>query len=298
MTPISEKTLDRMLFEYCEKEPAHPFVFKPQSEQSPPPVSVFRRYKVLAFAATVVLVAGMSLSVYFFFGNKSAVPVAPSPTSSTAQPSEKKAATDAVKSPSSPTGSTDPTASKSSTSPSSSAAPSVTEKKEGTVTPTLPGKGPAEPTESPKPTVSPTRPAETTSPTTSPTRPVETTSPTVVPTDEPWERPTEAPQPTESPCPTEPSPPVGEVVFTGSFPSTDFRGGVLYCRIYEHGKLLGDPDLYSYSHIADYTVHNGRVYAEYYPFFHGIDLQPGIYKFFFYDAAGVDWYVGQIQVYS
>ena len=321
MTPISENALDRLLFEYCEKEPAHPFVYKPQSKQSPPPVSVFRRYKVLAFAATVVLVVGMSLSVYFFFGNKSAVPIAPSPISSNSQPSEMKAATDAAKapllSPSSPAGNTEPTAPKNSTSPSSSAAPFATEKKEGTVAPTLPGKGPAEPTESPKPTVSPTRPAETTSPSVVPTdepwmlpteAPIPTESPTIripptelpwnPPTEPPWVLPTMPPEPTEPPQPTEPA---DEIVFIGVFPwEPDYDNEDswwLYCRIYDqNGNLVGDPDLFSESHKASYLIWSGITNAYYRPADYGIRLSTGRYTYFFYDINGVDVYKGEQYV--
>lgn len=225
------------------------------------------RSRRLAAAAGVVLVLGLSISLYFSFRNISdtsdavapyADATAAAPTEITSQPAElfsepTAAETDAPTVP--------PTPAKS-TADAPSDAPSNAPTLAPTVNPTDPGKVPAVPS-SHDPTTRPVTP-----PTTQPTEPArvptEPTTPPAPPTEPPTAPSTEVdPQPaTDAPPDSQEDYTLVEIMVPFDMPfaaSVDSEeSDKFYCRLYNSaGALIGDSNLFADSHRA-YVFHTDR----------------------------------------
>lgn len=219
----------------------------PQITPIKPKVMLFPRRMIAA--ASIVLVVALSISTYFFFGNKEQLPVAPfAPTVGTETPTEYGTAAPTKL----PTES--PSTIQSSTAPTTAPATQIaTDSTTGIVTPatenTQEATEPVSPTDAVRPpTVRSTTPAP--KPTARPTQ-----APVVKPTKTQTEHVTEAPQITEDirtidiRVSVEP----GSDMIEAAADSAD-----IYCRVYDcAGNLLGDKNLYSGSHLADFSVEGG-----------------------------------------
>lgn len=131
------------------------------------------------------------------------------------------------------------------------------------------------------------------------------TNPPIPTTQKPTEpRPT-TPEPTK-PAPTEAS--TGHYISmvsscAGSFNTNGMMSSdaveVIYCCLYDsRGNLVGDPNLYSFEHIAkDTPMANGYIFASYDPLEKGLELKEGTYKFYFYLAGWKVVFEGNITVF-
>ena len=90
MNKITDEQLDARLSAYHEIEPTRFPAFVPSKAAKPSLILPFRNPRMMATAASIVLVIALGISVYFLFGNKDPIPVAPTPkadnTESIAQP--------------------------------------------------------------------------------------------------------------------------------------------------------------------------------------------------------------------
>lgn len=125
------------------------------------------------------------------------------------------------------------------------------------------------PATQPQPEVKPTAPQSTT--------PVVT--PTIAPTEPATQAPTED---TTSPAHS------GDCIVSFS-PSYLVGNGTIYCRIKDaDNNSVGDTNLFSQEHVASFYSGFGSVYYYLYsPQSAGVVLEPGTYKYFFYNEHGV-----------
>ncbi len=298
MRKISEERLDQMLTNLCESEPEQPFIYR-QPEPETAPIPFYTRYKGLAAAAVLVFVSALSLTVYFFWGNKAAspIPVLPAPfgtapsVSATAGDGEPQTGESRVQ-----TSSESPAQapSDSPTSRRDATAPSVPSSRRATVSPTEATK----PTERQEPT-------EKASPTAEPPSP----PPPTIPIAPPWvDDPTEPSgwhdPPTEGDEPGLDTPTEGGIMtpasveFYGSFGSgrlpADRR---VYCKLYDSsGRLVGDSYVYSAGHLAEIVSEGGGIVYVLYTAPDGWIQSAGYYNFVFYDSNGTLLTQGQEYV--
>lgn len=271
------------------------------SENTPAILPWYRRSRMIAAAASIVLVVLAGISVYLVFGNNK-IPVKPSGTSDV--PIAADTTTSDGTHPADPTGSgaVEPhserptgTAAQSETIDASSApqptvitpggTPATESNNEHTDATELPSTKEAterststedatkepdnQPTESPatQPTVTPTRPA------------IE------IPTAPPWEEYSDSPV-----APSQTIKPIRYYETSVYYPNQKFRGSV-YCLIrnYYTGELLGDPDPYDASHMAEYSLSGHRLTFRYDLTAHGIYVPSGntAYRCTFVNEEGV-----------
>ena len=246
MSKIIDERLDELLENYHQIEPSAIPAFIP-AEQKNQRVTLYPKRTVAA--ASVVLVAVLGVSIYFLIGNKTPIPVAPkTPVSATEILSEVPSF------PASPT--------------ESGTVPGTTAE---TQKPTLASAQPATQIATDSRgniiiTTVTTRIDSTAAPTTAPTQSAtQSATQKPQPTQAPSAKPTEAATPTHTSEPLTPStePPTETVlsdmqklrfnVPSMGFPSADIEDNEddnLYCAVYDSGgKLLGDSNLYSDSHL-------------------------------------------------
>ena len=308
---ISDDRLDQLLTEYCEADGQQSFTFHPDEKREK--IIPFARINRTALAAaSLVLVSVLSLTVYFFFGNKNRtpVPVASSPQS--------------VTTPSTPTGE--------SGDPLGQQTPSA---------PTEPRSGLQQIMDwlFPKPTTATGMPTSSTAPTEKNTKSIVLSSKETTKSDtthKPTEMgafvPTEsAPRSTEPPHPTEPCDPPSndptehvpdpweptegdpnegdspahepEIVpptedgGMEAAPPTEINASFdasltddvthVYCKVYDDsGRRLGSSDLYDRSHRADVLDAGSRYASVVYEVPDGVLTRPGYYNYVFYDRNG------------
>lgn len=225
----------------------------PKTVQKKPKVIPMRR---IVTAASIVLVAVMGITLYFLFGNKAPIPVAPKQTVATEVQSVDM--TDAT----SPTDhssiqNTDRTvnyqaATSSQTITPTSATQSATDNRAIIVTPTSSPTNGA--TAVPVPTISPAS---------EPPQDVPTNVLRPVPTQQPITDPTTAPSPASAPITEKTTqayiPDIKTLSlvlpFAEAVTASEDADGTLYCCVYDSaGNPLGDSDLYSRSHWIDVTT--------------------------------------------
>ena len=271
------------------------------SENTPAILPWYKRTRMIAAAASIVLVVLAGISVYFFFGNKN-IPVRPSgsqngPIGANTTVSKETSSTESTGSANTepqsehPTGTavqsatinassaTQPTVITPSGTPATESnnehtdATELPSTKEATERSTLTEDATKEPdnqpTESPatQPTVTPTRPA------------IE------IPTAPPWEEYSDSPV-----APSQTIKPIRYYETSVYYPNQKFRGSV-YCLIrnYYTGELLGDPDPYDASHMAEYSLSGHRLTFRYDLTAHGIYVPSGntAYRCTFVNEEGV-----------
>ena len=296
------------------------------AEKAPAVLPRYRRGRMTATAASIVLVTVLGISLYFLFGNIDP-PVEPSVTparesvSDTAAPDETakntappltvkpsdgvSSATDGTQKPSQPA--VPPSAQTATDSAGRivsappTGAPEITPTEARRSAPTKqPGTAQKqEPTQKPSPTRRATEnPVTPTSqPITHP--PTEALLPTVEPaivTEPEWEQPSPT-EPAHEPQSAATQPPVDTVLtFRSTIRVRDPQySGKVYCRIYDRNAraALGDPDRFADSHRAEYTLNGNAMTAVYRPSEHGISVPPGSYAVSFYDESGdifIGWY--------
>lgn len=288
-------------------------------EQKPAGVPFWRRPRVIAMAASLVLVCGLSLALFLTMGNKPPVAVkSGSKTSSTeivwtTDANGETVATEVVIVPAdgdrqdstTPTAAPGQSGGNANTSPTTSgrtnptAIPNPTESGDPAETST---EGSHRPTTAPAPTEEETedngiipngpngwnydKPTEEPpeDPTTAPTE-GEWEPPWVTPTEPVWEDPT---APTV-PKPTQSSYKATVNIFVSGFTITRISqdGNVVYCRIYDDdGNSYGDSDLYSDQHLAQMKSASYGRNLSYTPRDYGILPADGTYNFEFYTGSG------------
>ena len=248
-----------------------------------------RLYRALAAAAAFVLTCTVSLTAFFLLKGAADPPVAtlPASVSTSAQPTEYHSAAE-TQPYTLPTES--PTADVTDNAASPTAYPTESGSEAQSSTQIRPTEANTE-----QPTQSPTQ-APTQKPTQAPTqKPAQPTVP-----DDPPDGPTE--EPLEPQVPDDP--PVEEPVEHGEYleyepvPLRDFTGE-LYVRFTDStGKLIGDPDLYSGYHLAEYDIWGQWLYVKYlrekaYGYL-GADYKSVKYTYF-YDSNGAVIGVGKIS---
>lgn len=223
----------------------------PNTVQKQPKIIPFRRYIT---AASIVLVVTLGISIYFLFGNKNPIPVAPKQTAATeAQSIDTTDATfpteqNTVQSTDSTVNNQVATASQAiPTTP----ATQVTTDSRGNIIPS--------PTQTnDQPTVAPS-PSVTTAPSTEPPQDTPTDAPRPTPPQKPVAHPTTAPtaasvteKPTQAYTPDIRTLRLALRAELPTVAEADEDGGTLFCCVYDSsGNLLGDSDLYSRSHLVD-----------------------------------------------
>ncbi|MBQ6154172.1 MAG: hypothetical protein IJJ15_10545 [Ruminococcus sp.] len=278
MTDFNDKKLDMMLESLSTYDPQVTFRFDPKEEEKAAPLPFFVRCKGIMTAAGFVLVFALSIFTILRFGTKSPVPVAPTPSSSSAAESifaEESQDVSQLPTSGTQTGSSAPTQ-------QTTYATQISTDAQGNLIVTVitdvitSDKGPAEPaeetggshqSESTKPTGSSAgHPSESgtfvdTEPDTEGS-PSEATEEPVLPTVRPlYIHKSYIPPKWED---SEPDPDV-DTVFIFRFQSDVLtQNDQLYCRIYDtDGILWGDPDLYSFEHMAEFVMEKNMVKAVY-----------------------------------
>ena len=221
----------------------------PDAAPQKPKVIPMRRYVA---AASVVLIAVTSVTVYFLFRNKVPIPIAQNPTVSTAETTSEETAVPTRPCEQNPTFNTDGTVNDQ-TSTSSQAIPTqpatqiMTDSGRQIVIPTSAATI-SDPTEAPSSAV-------TAPPSTEPPQ-----SPyTDTPTQKPVINPTTVPPPTSAPVtqkPTTYQPKIKTLKvylpIIAEFAASDDEDDTVYCCVYDSsGNPLGDRNLYSNSHCVD-----------------------------------------------
>ena len=289
--------------------------------KAPAALPWYRRTKMIAAAASVVLVTAIGFTVYFIIGNKNPIPVAEySPvTASELQTERSSDGTQLTEAPTAPAGSDRPDVRQNASSvptqpatqpavqvlidsrgrqivvPASSAAPSDASSPATTPAATEPRQNDfteaPRPTPTQKPVVNPTTaPEPTTAPT--PTTDPATEKPTAEEEwpDPPVELPTEIwNNPTESPW---------AISLTATIPY-EIRSQQLpvYCKILRsNGTLVGDPDLFSNQHRASAYFNPKYDKAVYDPIGNGLPLTYGLYTYYFYDGSGEAFATGTFRL--
>ena len=251
MNKITDEQLDARLSAYHEIEPTRFPAFVPSKAAKPSLILPFRNPRMMATAASIVLVVTLGISVYFLFGNKSPISIAPTPKtdnteSVTPSPSFSEIPTEAE----SQTDSTLPQEIKreAETQLSTDAqghtiiisAPPVTRDSNAT---TLPKAD----VSAQKPTDAVLPPRET-SPGNVIVKPAVPTQPNVPPTTPPATEPTPTPAHDEEPQTAVIRVPASSIELIDSESDTESE---LYCCVYDsRGNLIGAGDLYDASHLV------------------------------------------------
>lgn len=260
--------------------------------KAPKPVSIIKKQNILAFAASVVLVCAISVTLFFLTNKNATMPVAhidatdfdvsinnydtfdtfaqeetkqshlptekeESETSSNVTENNSKDDKPAQHSTITPARKPSPTnkpTSDNKTQVTEKPAPSQHKKPESSQTPTV-----AEQTTS-----------------------AETQKPTEPETEAP-QKPSQPPGPTEAPVTEFPDLYeiyIGATIYKHLAPAD----GKVYCKVYdENGVLLGDPDLFSDEHIAE-LIFTSYYSVRYYPYRHPLINETGYYTFVFYNS--------------
>lgn len=297
MTELTEKRLDTLLESYYTYDPDIFFRFDAAAVKAVPPLPFFVRYKAYLTAAAMVLAAVMSVSLFFFFGNKASVPIAPGPPASVAKSVTEATETAALGE------SQRETAAQSETLDSSAVetqnATAVTERStdaQGNIIITVitdittteqdpPEDDHAEPSQKQSPTDA-SGASDHSAPTEKPTQPT-TDPPHIDPVyqydyDDFYH------------IHTQPAVECAEETTNDSYTvrvrfisDALSEGDPLYCRIYDRRKILwGSPDLYAEEHIAEFTINGNTVRASYTSDISKTELSKDSHFFEFYDKYG------------
>ncbi len=271
-------------------------------QNTPAVVPWYRKTQIWASVASIALVTLAGISVFFFFGNKKP-PIAKSQIVSDAVVPSEHSVTEPATAPSTDAGSeaigADATQPATHTNASTPAAVSESEKTEAArasdPTAVTPSQGS---TETPAPSEHAAKPTteKMTDPPTE--RPTEQIVPSTEPTDEPWEPTDPTTEPTDEPSerldPTTEAP-----AFSAQIRATHkLFHGILYCRIYDRTAkvVLGDPDRFAASHMAELIDEGFYIRAIYHPSEHGIAILPGVYAVAFYNENGENLYTTYISI--
>lgn len=267
MSRITDEQLDQRLEAYHRAEPTAYPVFVVSKQPYHAVIPFYKKPQLLATAASIVLVTALGISLFFLFGNKNTIPIAPVSTVSDTETVSytSLAPTAATEQSSVPTdGTSSPTKPRDTAAPTQSAADNVTS---AATAPTAPTSDSQTPTQHPAEAAShPTQRA-----TEKPTKP---TQKPVTPTQKPTSAPTTQRAtilPTEAPVtehPTESSPAVASeidrieirVPMTAiEIPQSEDASEHIYCRIFdENGQVFGVSKPYSSKRIVgmDYDAAN------------------------------------------
>ncbi|MBR1533845.1 MAG: hypothetical protein IJ639_05750 [Ruminococcus sp.] len=263
MNKITDEQLDARLSAYHEIEPTRFPAFVPSKAAKPSPILPFRNPRMMATAASIVLVVTLGISVYFLFGNKTPIPVASKPTAAATE-ARSIDATDATfpteQNTAQSTDSTvnDQVAKSSQVIPTTPATQPMTDSL-GNVIPT-PTQTNDQPTGAPSPSV-------TTAPSTELPQDTPTNAPHPSPTQKPVAHPTTAPtvapiteKPTQAYTPDIRTLRLDLPIIDTATVSEDSDSN-LFCCVYDSaGNLLGDSDLYSRSHLVN--INSGGYQSE------------------------------------
>lgn len=298
MTELTEKRLDTLLETCFTYDPKITFRFDCAAKQAVTPLPFFVRYKAYLTAAAMVLATVISVSAFFVFGNKSAVPVAPSPPAAVA--TDAADATETPDSGKSQSETSAPNEAASASAVETQNATAATERStdtQGNITVTVITD--ITTTEQDPPEDDHAEPSQKQSPTDAPT-PASFEDPTHPATDPPHIDPvyqydyydfyhihmqlvTEQPA-MEFQQETTNDSYTARVRFISDALS---EGDRLYCRIYDRRKnLWGDPDLYAEDHFAEFTVNGNTIRAIYTSDIHSQELSKDSHFFEFYDKYG------------
>lgn len=274
----------------------------PQIAPIKPKVMLFPRRCIAA--ASIVLVTVLSVSAYFFFGNKKQIPVAPvAPAVSTEAPTE-YAATAPTQTPAESASTTKP-----STVPTAAPETQIATDSEGRITViTITTR-----TDDTQPTTPPLSPTVAKQPSTE-----QSSKPSIKPTMKPTEaavvkppesqkaESTKAPTtlPTEAPLIEED---IRTIEIRVTFDASDIIQAAadsedIYCRVYDGARnLLGDENLYSRSHLASFSVEgSGWQSVNYiYSYTGEYDAATAVgdrFTYEFYNDRGEVIYIGSINV--
>ena len=304
MKNMTDERLDQLLGEYFASEPSCVLTYRGEPAAKAAPL-LFPYRRVLATAASLVLVTLLSLTLYFSVGNNITDMIVSSPSEQDAAPSESGRGEGTRSDPSDAsdetvsesTHSVTPPAADSTVLPSEvigtgpSAGVTPTEKRSSGRTPS--GASPTTPqaTQSADGAVSP-QPTEKT-----PEPPISTEAPAPV---SPTQRPTIPRDPPWNPEPEEPTgsgDAPGEPVVYPTQPEPKnycyayiwYDNCAYYCSIEDaNGNILGDPDPYSAQHSAEivYTYSNGYALLRWSPNEHGIRPSGGYHHYKFINEYG------------
>ena len=253
-----------------------------------------RLTRTLSFVASIILVCGIGIAVYFLSSDTAVPPVKPTnnsivselvePTSETSDNNEKTETSDLQ---------TEDTQSKET---------QVSTKTE-TTTPTRPTQKPDESNPDSKPGIKPTNKPQssetesTEKPTDNPETPGIDPSEPIIPTEEiepPWVEPTEeesSATPTEEPSVNPYYDTYVEAIVSKSKVGNTYS---LYCKFVDSsGRVLGNSNLYDSSHRVRVSIlSTTQVKVWYYPYQHNIITKAGNYTYYFYNSKGEVLYTG------
>ena len=297
-----------------EEQLARVLAIPETAEKAPAALPWYRQTKMIAAAASIVLVTVMGFTVYFLFGNKNPIPIAENPTV-TVTDSPTEYASDGTQSsemPTAPASSDGADGRQNASSAPTQPATQITTDSRGNIviiTTTTTTRTTRDATEASigateAPTNVPHQADSTDAPRPTPTqKPVK--NPTIAPTQRQTEKPSDSPHydPTDPSMEIEPTdepldPNVGSYTEAPTDAVLTFSTTVkitelpyrhkLYCRIYDRNKkiVLGDPDRYAESHRAEYTLSGNQLTVTYRPSEHGINVPPGEYAISFHDENG------------
>lgn len=254
-----------------------------ENSKKPRVVSVAKTTKILAFVASLVLVCGISVAV-FFITNENAIP-----TVAETHPTEIPAYVETSKNQSldgvseSEIKTENPTDSNLDNTQTIEPAEKVTTSP--TVTPTQ-NTNPSADSTKPHSTQEATKPNQTDCDDTK--EPVETQAPTasVIVPPEPPDEPTTPVIILPSKPPREDVDPKDIYVNVTVYKHLVLDDGKIYCKVYdENGVLLGDPDAFSDEHLTELTYYSYYT-AYYYPYRYSLISKSGDYTFVFYNSNG------------
>ena len=291
-------------------------------EKAPAVLPWYRQTKMIAAAASIVLVTVMGFTVYFLFGNKSLIPVAANPTVSvTDSPTNSTSdGTQPTGMPTVPAGSDGTDGRQNASSAPTQPATQITTDSRGNIviiTTTTTTRTSRDATEASIGATEPSTNASHQADSTDAPRPTPTQKPVVNPTTSPI--PTTPPTPTSAPATEKPTaeeewtdPPVElptevwnnptESPWTISLTATipyEIRSQQLpvYCKILRsNGTLVGDPDLFSNQHRASAYFIPKYEKAVYDPIGNGLNLTYGVYTYYFYDGSGEAFATGTFRL--
>ncbi|MBQ3418068.1 MAG: hypothetical protein IJH32_09600 [Ruminococcus sp.] len=234
-----------------------------------------------AAAASMVLVFGLSISAYFFSGNKPA-PVVPA---FSVKESEKATESTELSETSSSTQESDIPSTETNTQPPTQPPTQVSTDSEGniiitTITDIITeyGTKPADPD-------SPAKPADSEE---KPDQPVDYPTEQATAPPEPQNDPPYYPTPTDKPYEPEPAAP-GDSTCYAFLPLSALTGsGNVYCAIFDrYGNLLGDENVFSSSHLAVREwERDGYVWLSYSPYNNGLTVGSELYDIYFFNEDG------------
>ncbi len=247
--------------------------------KTPKVVPIAKRMKFLAFAASLVLVCGISVAM-FFIANENAIPKVlkshptevtfyneTSTNQSTDETDKKQTGTENPTDSNLDNTQTIEPAEKVTTSPTQNKKPSVDSTK-------------------PHSTQKPTVPQQTDSDDTSDFVPTEKTTESIIVPTVPQDEPTTPVIILPSKPPREDVDPKDIYVNVTVYKHLVLDDKKIYCKVYdENGVLLGDPDAFSDEHLTELTFYSYYT-AYYYPYRYSLISKSGDYTFVFYNSNG------------